>query len=128
MHAEQTRATVSHDTMASLSFDFLKQLTTLSLAAAGGAVTLLETTFSQSHIRPIVLVSTGVLFLAAVLSLQAQQILVERLRADSDSYVDLSFSKLRLPRSPQVERNITMLSFAMFGAGVGTLLIALLYR
>lgn len=127
MSTEEGSGNVSRDTMASLSFDFLKQLTTLSLAAAGGAVTLLETTFSQSRMKPMVFASAGVLFLAAILSLQAQQILVERLRAGSANYADTSSSRLRLPRSSTVERNITVLSFVMFGTGVGALLVALLY-
>lgn len=128
MSTEEGSGNVSRDTMASLSFDFLKQLTTLSLAAAGGAVTLLETAFSQSRMKPMVFASAGVLFLAAILSLQAQQILVERLRAGSATYADTSSSRLRLPRNYKVERNITILSFVMFGTGVGVLLVALFYR
>jgi len=126
MNKDPRAEQVSPDTMALLSFDFLKQLTTLSLAAAGGAVTLLETVFSQSPARPVVFVAVAVLFLAAIMSLQAQQILVERLNAAQDA--SMAASKLKLPRTAAMERRTTLLAYMMFGCGVGALLIALFYR
>lgn len=126
MNTDTRTEQVSPDTMALLSFDFLKQLTTLSLAAAGGSVTLLETVFSHSPMKPVVFAAVAVLFLAAILSLQAQQILVERLSTAVEASV--ASSRLKLPRTATMEKHITILAYMMFGCGVGALLVALFYR
>jgi hypothetical protein len=131
------RETVSLDTIASLSFDFLKQLSTLSLASAGGVITLLETSLTAPKARLFGYLAGGVvclgkranrklLFLAAILALQAQQILVERLRSGSLDYNDAKFSRVKLGRSGKTEQRITMTSFLMFGIGVGLLIGSLL--
>lgn len=126
MTIETSSAQVSRDTLALLSFDFLKQLTTLSLAAAGGAITLLETAFSEHAMKPVVFVAVALLFLAAVLSLQAQQILVERLSSTQEAIT--APSRLRLPRTQIAEKHTTVVAFILFGSGVGALLVALFYR
>lgn len=117
---------VSNDTIASLSFDFLKQLATLALATAGGAVTLLQTVLSTSSTRPLMILASGLLVISALFSLQAQQILVERLREGTSNYSDSAAGRFKLPRTAKAERRITVLSFAMFGAGLGLVIAAML--
>jgi hypothetical protein len=117
---------VSNDTVAALSFDFLKQLTTLSLASAGGAITLLQVAISAPKAKYLAYVATGLLFLAAVLALQAQQILVERLKAPTSAQGDASFRKLKFERTARTQARMTMGSFLMFGAGVALLVLSLL--
>lgn len=125
---EQTNAPqqmVSSDTIAFLSFDFLKQLATLALATAGGSVTLLQTVLANSANRPLMITACGLLVLAALCSLQAQQILVERLRAASAPETMAVAQRFKLPRTAKSENHITILSFAMFGAGLGLAIYAL---
>lgn len=116
---------VSNDTIASLSFDFLKQLATLALATAGGTVTLLETVLSENSARPLMIFATGLLVVSALFSLQAQQVLVERLRAGSSNYSNSAGGRFKLPRTAKAENRITILSFAMFGAGLGMAVLAM---
>lgn len=120
------KSVVSDDTVASLSFDYLKQLTTLSLACAGGTITLLQVALTAPIAKLLAYLSAGVLFLAAIFALQAQQILVERLRVNSVTYKELSFNKLKMARSEKTEGRITAASFILFGAGVALLIIGLL--
>lgn len=116
---------VSSDTIAYLSFDFLKQIATLALATAGGSVTLLQTVLANSPSRPFMMLACGLLVLSALCSLQAQQILVERLRVSGDHDVSAFSRKLKLPRTAKTERAITIVSFSMFGAGLGLAIYAL---
>jgi len=116
---------VGIDTIAVLSFDFLKQLTTLSLAAAGGAITLTETVLKDSELRPLAIVGVALLFCAAIAALQVQQILVERLRKDTDKFEDVAFKRFKLPRTANSERMIAGISFGMFGGGLALVLLPL---
>ena len=122
---DRSEHSVSNDTIASLSFDFLKQLATLALATAGGTVTLLQTVLLESSARPLMILATGLLVVSALFSLQAQQILVERLRAGSSNYSDSAVGRFKLPRTATAEGRIAILSFAMFGAGLGVAVLAM---
>lgn len=117
--------TVSNDTIAFLSFDFLKQLATLALATAGGSITLLQTVLAGSSSRPLMILASGLLVLSALFSLQAQQILVERLRSTLANDEDTTGGRFKLPRTAKVESRITIVAFAMFGAGLGLAISAM---
>lgn len=122
----QEKCSVSADTVASLSFDFLKQLTSLSLASAAGAITLLQVSVTMPKAKLLAYIAIGLLFLAAIFALQAQQVLVERLRENSAAYKEVSFKKLRMARNEKSEGRMTTASFVLFGAGVALLIGSLL--
>lgn len=126
MTAQQEKSFVSDDTVATLSFDYLKQLTSLSLASAGGAITLLQISITAPVAKLLAYLAAGILFLAAIFALQAQQILVERLRANSATYSEISLAKLKMARNEKTEGHITAASFILFGAGVALLIVSLL--
>lgn len=126
MNDSQDKHVVSDDTVAFLSFDYLKQLTSLSLASAGGAITLLQVAITAPVAKLLAYLSAGVLFLAAIFALQAQQILVERLRVNSVTYREITFNKLKMTRNEKTEGRITAASFFLFGAGVALLIASLL--
>jgi len=128
MTQPREKNTVSNDTIALLSFDFLKQLATLALAIAGGTLTLIGTSFIQHASRPLLIIATGLLLLSALISLQVQQLLVDRLREAAESPQETAIStfsaKFKLPRTAATENRITVLAFTMFGAGIATAVLA----
>ena len=128
MTKSEDKSSISDDIVVTLSFNFLNQLTTLSLASAGGAITLLQISITSPKAKLLAYIATGVLFFAATLALQAQQILVERIRSNSSAYTDLSFKKLKLSRTVKMEERMTAASFIMFGIGIALLMGSLLYK
>lgn len=110
---------VSDDTVVELRFELLKQVGTLSLGGAGGALTLLETVFRDADRRPVAFVAVGAMVAAAILALMAQQFLVERMGEASDSQQPAYLLPPVLPRTRKTERVLMALSTSLFGAGVG---------
>lgn len=111
---------VSADTVAQLFFDFLRQLSTLSLAAAGGTVTLMQTVFEDSEQQALLVGGVVALFLAALSALQTQQVLVERLARDTRTLRPDGgwLDRLKMNRTSANEQRLMYLSFMLFGLGV----------
>ena len=114
--------------VAQLAFDFFRQLSTLSLAAAGGAITLTQTALAESLYQGMVVAGSVGLFLAALFALQAQQILVERLAAETEILrpPETLLNKLQMKRTAATERRMVYISFGLFGLGAGLVLASLL--
>ncbi len=117
---------VSADTVAQLFFDFLRQLSTLSLAAAGGTVTLMQTAFADSEQQPLLLGGTAALFLAALFALQTQQVLVERLALGTRTMRPAAggLGRLKMKRTSANEQRLMYVAFGLFGAGLALVGIA----
>ena len=113
--------------VAQLLFDFLRQLSTLSLAGAGGTVTLLQTVFADSEQEGLLVAGAAVFFLAALFALQTQQVFVERLAAETRTLRphQTAIERFSMARTPRTERVLTYVSFALFGVGVGAVMMAL---
>ena len=111
---------VSADMVAQLFFDFLRQLSTLSLAAAGGTVTLMQTVFADSEQQAVLVGGVVALFLAALFALQTQQVLVERLAQGTQTLKPDGgwLAKLKMNRTSANEQRLMYLAFGLFGAGL----------
>ncbi|WP_412067142.1 hypothetical protein [Rubrivirga sp. IMCC43871] len=111
---------VSADTVAQLFFDFLRQLSTLSLAAAGGTVTLMQTVLAESQSQGLLVAGVAALFLAALFSLQTQQVLVERLAGQTRTMRPGAggLARLKMKRTSANEQRLMYISFGLFGAGL----------
>ncbi|WP_143536733.1 hypothetical protein [Rubricoccus marinus] len=111
---------VSADMVAQLFFDFLRQLSTLSLAAAGGTVTLMQTVFADSEQQAVLVGGVIALFLAALFALQTQQVLVERLAQGTQTLKPDGgwLAKLKMNRTSANEQRLMYLAFGLFGAGL----------
>ncbi|WP_412063653.1 hypothetical protein [Rubrivirga sp. IMCC45206] len=111
---------VSADTVAQLFFDFLRQLSTLSLAAAGGTVTLMQTVLAESASQGLLVGGVAALFLAALFALQTQQVLVERLAGHTKTMrpQDGGLARLKMKRTSANEQRLMYLAFGLFGAGL----------
>ncbi len=117
---------VSADTVAELFFDFLRQLSTLSLAAAGGSVTLMQTALADSDNQAMLVGGVVSLFLAALFALQTQQVLVERLAQGTRTLRpdDGVLGRLKMTRSSANEQRLMYVSFGLFGLGLGLVGVA----
>ncbi|OZC02052.1 hypothetical protein BSZ36_03075 [Rubricoccus marinus] len=106
--------------VAQLFFDFLRQLSTLSLAAAGGTVTLMQTVFADSEQQAVLVGGVIALFLAALFALQTQQVLVERLAQGTQTLKPDGgwLAKLKMNRTSANEQRLMYLAFGLFGAGL----------
>lgn len=113
--------------VAQLLFDFLRQLTTLSLAGAGGTVTLMQTAFADSEYRLLSLIGVGAFFLAALFALQTQQVFAERLAEGTETLRPhkTAIERHAISRTPRAERILTQIAFALFGAGTGAVSMTL---
>lgn len=111
---------VSADTVAQLFFDFLRQLSTLSLAAAGGTATLMQTVLAESESQGLLVGGVASLFLAALFALQTQQVLVERLADQTRTMRPEggALARLKMKRTSANEQRLMYLSFGLFGAGL----------
>jgi len=112
---------VSADTVALLYFEQMKQIITLSVAVAGGAVTLLQTLLQDSESRAIAVLGISLLALAALSALAVQEYVVERLGETTQSMRPAFFAPkwLRVPRTPRIERAFFIASLVFFGLGLG---------
>lgn len=117
---------VSADTVALLYFEQLKQIITLSVAVAGGTVTLLQTLLQDSESRALAVVGVGLLLFAALSALIVQQYVVERLGEGTRSMRPAFFVPrwLRMPRTPRMERAYFVTSVVTFAVGLGCVLSA----
>jgi len=114
-----SRKGVSDDTVVEIQFELFKQVGTFSLAAAGGAVTLLQTVFKEAEHRLVAFVAVGALVAAAIIALTGQQFLVERLGESSSSEQPVYLLSPVVPRTKTTERVLLSVSTALFGAGIG---------
>lgn len=128
-HADADPPEVSADTVAQLFFDFLRQLSTLSLAAAGGTVTLMQTVLADAERRPILVGAVIALFLAALAALQTQQVLVERLARHTRTLRPDEgwLGRLKMNRTAANEQRLMYVSFGLFGLGVALVGVAVVY-
>ena len=120
---------VSADTVAGLFFDFLRQLSTLSLAAAGGTVTLMQTVLAGSENQALLVGGVVALFLAALFALQTQQVLVERLAQGTRTLKPDGgrLAKLKMKRSSANEQRLMYVAFGLFGLGLACVVMAVVY-
>jgi hypothetical protein len=122
---EQQQPEVSADVIAQLQFDFLKQIATLGLASAGGSLTLLQTVFANAENKFMIIAGMAALFLAALASLEAQQVMVERLgeatRTLRPHYT--AVEKFRTPRTARAEKLLTIAASGLLGLGLALVVI-----
>lgn len=71
---------VSLDTAVGLSFDYLKQLGTISMTAAGGLIALVQFVDGDKRFFVKIMIATSMMFLSALLSFFVQFSLVQRIR------------------------------------------------
>lgn len=129
LEVREAKPEVSADTVAQLFFDFLRQLSTLSLAAAGGTVTLMQTVFAGSEYQALLVGGVVALFIAAIFALQTQQVLVERLAGETRTMRPSGgrLSKLKMRRTSANEQRLMYVSFGLFGAGITLVGMAAVY-
>lgn len=120
---------MSADTVAELFFDFLRQLSTLSLAAAGGTVTLMQTVFADSERQALLVGGVVALFLSALFALQTQQVLVERLASGTRTLRPSGgrLDRLKMKRTSANEQRLMYISFGLFGGGITLVGLAVVY-
>lgn len=71
---------VSLDTAVGLSFDYLKQLGTISMTAAGGLIALAQFVDGDKKFFVKIMIATGLMFLSALLAFFVQFSLIDRIR------------------------------------------------
>lgn len=76
---DEARST-SLDAAAGLSYDYLKQLGTIAMTAAGGLIALVQFVDGDKRFFVKAMIATSMMFLAALLAFLAQYSLVSRLR------------------------------------------------
>ena len=79
-HSHDEAQQVSLDTAAGLSYDYLKQLGTIAMTAAGGLIALVQFVEGDRRFFVKIMIATSMMFLAALLAFLAQYSLVDRLR------------------------------------------------
>ena len=123
---EEVAPEVSADTVAFLYFEQMKQIITLSVAVAGGTVTLLQTLLQDDESRALAIAGVSLLVFAALFALVVQEYVVERLSQDTQSMRPAFFVPrwLRVPRTPRVERAYFVASLISFGLGIGCVMSA----
>ncbi len=124
---KKTTPDVSADTVAILYFEQMKQIITLSVAVAGGTVTLLQTLAKESESRTIAVFGVAFLLFAAICALIVQEYVVERLgEATNSMRTAFFFPKwLRMSRTPKVERAYFIASMLCFAIGLASAMIAI---
>ena len=117
---------VSADTVALLYFEQMKQIITLSVAVAGGTVTLLQTLLQDDESHALAITGVGLLMVAIVSALVVQEYVVQRLGEGTTSMRTAFFAPrwLRAPRTPRVERAYFIVSVVSFAAGLTCVLSA----
>lgn len=108
---------VSPDTVWQLQFEFLKQISTLTLASVGGEITLLEMVFIDNEYKFLAYISIVFLLIATILCTEAQEIMVDRL-AKKANIGSASNTFLKLPRTQGMQQVMTTLSIMLFSVGV----------
>ena len=90
------------------------------VAAAGGAVTLMQTALADSEYQGLLIGGVAALFLAALFTLQTQQVFVERLAHKTRTLkpAKTAVERFNMKRTPKTERVLTYLSFALFSVDV----------
>ncbi|MEM1270849.1 MAG: hypothetical protein AAGI08_12475 [Bacteroidota bacterium] len=123
---EPVQPEVSADAVAHLFFGFLRQLSTLSLAAAGGTVTLMQTVFAGSERMGLLIGGVVALFLAALFALQTQQVLVERLAQQTRTLKPEGgfLDRMKMKRTSANEQRLMYIAFGLFGLGLGMVAMA----
>ena len=71
---------VSLDTAVELSFDYLKQLGTIAMTAAGGLIALVQFVEGDESFFIKMMVATGFMFMSALLAFFVQFSLIDRIR------------------------------------------------
>jgi hypothetical protein len=115
-----TRSSVGETIVWQLQFDYLKQISTLALACAGGEITLLHTVFLAAPYKVIAYLSILLLLLATILCTEAQEILVDRL-AERAKFPRTIFWSLRIfgiPRTQRMQQSMASIAGMLFGAGI----------
>ena len=103
-----------------LQFEYLKQISTLALACAGGEITLLHTVFLIAPYKVVAYLSILLLLLATILCTEAQEILVDRLaeRANFPRTIFWSLRIFGIPRTQKMQQIMASIGGMLFGAGV----------
>lgn len=123
---EESRDQVSLDTAISLSADYLKQLTTLALMAAGGLVTLVQFMEGGRNFQLKVMLAVGALFLSAFLAFLAQFSLVDRISQQHDALNKAGRKPYPRDQAKKLERSFTVIAIGLLGIGTGMALQAIL--
>lgn len=116
---------VSLDTAVELSFDYLKQIGTISMTAAGGLVALAQFAKGDERFFTKVMIAIGILFFSALLAFFVQFSLMDRIKqshpllrkTDKQNYSNKSAKKL--------ERIFESISLWALSIGMGVALQAL---
>lgn len=69
---------VSLDTAVGLSFDYLKQLGTISMTAAGGLIALVQFVEGDQRFFVKAMIATGLMFLSALMAFFVQFSMIDR--------------------------------------------------
>lgn len=77
---DHDQSSISLDTAVGLSFDYLKQLGTIAMAAAGGLIALAQFVDGNEKFFVKMMIATSFLFISACLAFLAQFSLVQRVR------------------------------------------------
>ena len=81
---QQDLSSVGLDTAVALSFDYLKQLGTIAMTAAGGLIALAQFVEGDKRFFIKIMIATSLMFMAALLAFFAQYSLVDRIRQAHD--------------------------------------------
>lgn len=121
-----SRDHVSLDTAVSLSFDYLKQLSTLALGAAGGLVTLVQFMEGGRTFHLKAMLAVGALFLSAFLAFLTQYSLVDRISQQHGVLKKAGGKPCPQDKAKKLERAFTAIAIGLLGIGIGMALQAVL--
>ncbi|MFA7332156.1 MAG: hypothetical protein WC326_13890 [Candidatus Delongbacteria bacterium] len=122
----ESRDFVSLETAISLSFDYLKQLTTLALAAAGGLVTLVQFIEGDRNFHLKVILAVSALFLSAFVAFITQYSLVDRISLQHKLLRKTEITSYSHDKAMKAERIYTLTALSLLGLGTGMALQAIL--
>lgn len=116
---------VSLDTAVGLSFDYLKQLGTISMTAAGGLIALVQFVDGDKRFFVKIMIATGFLFLSALLAFFVQFSLIDRVRQSHEILRKSERQSYNRASAKKLERLFEGSALWLLSFGMGVALQAL---
>jgi len=116
---------VSLDTAIGLSFDYLKQLGTISMTAAGGLIALGQFVDGDKKFFLKIMIATGLMFLSALLAFFVQFSLIDRIRQSHEILRHRERQSYTLASAKRMEKLFEGLALWLLALSVGMALQAL---
>lgn len=116
---------VSLDTAIGLSFDYLKQLGTISMTAAGGLIALVQFVEGDRRFFVKIMIATALMFLSALMAFFVQLSMIDRIRQGHEALRSDRRTLYTQAGARRLERVFEGAALWLLSIGVGMALQAL---